>query len=88
MNVRWAITEIINYPPKGFEEVVRLHFWLKREEICHQIEEWIRETQQSISDPNQETTKSLPFYLSGLKVKNIFLYKSFKYVILRKTTKN
>lgn len=69
MNVRWAMMETINYPPKGFEEVVNLHFWLKREEICNQIEKWIEETQQRISDPKQETSKSLPFYLSALKVK-------------------
>lgn len=68
MNVRWAIMEMINYPPKGFEEIVQLHFWLKREEICNQIEKWIAETQQGILDSKQETSKSLSFYLTGLKV--------------------
>ncbi len=32
-NIKFAMTEQIRNPPRGFETVVRAHFFLKREEI-------------------------------------------------------
>ena len=33
--------EMIRHPPKAFADVVHKHFWLKRDEIIAQVEEWI-----------------------------------------------
>jgi hypothetical protein len=32
-NIRFAMKEIIKKPPKGFEKIVRRHFYIKRAEI-------------------------------------------------------
>ncbi|XP_034488815.1 baculoviral IAP repeat-containing protein 6 [Drosophila innubila] len=41
--VRWAMLEQIRNPNPVFTDVIHKHFWLKREEICTQIEGWIEE---------------------------------------------
>ncbi|XP_059612083.1 baculoviral IAP repeat-containing protein 6 [Phlebotomus argentipes] len=41
--VRWAMLEQIKNPNPCFKEVIHMHFWLKRNEICTQIEKWIEE---------------------------------------------
>ncbi|KAH8417362.1 hypothetical protein KR222_009764, partial [Zaprionus bogoriensis] len=41
--VRWAMLEQIRNPSPCFTDVIHKHFWLKREEICAQIEGWIEE---------------------------------------------
>ncbi|XP_030370289.1 baculoviral IAP repeat-containing protein 6 isoform X2 [Scaptodrosophila lebanonensis] len=41
--VRWAMLEQIRNPSPCFKDIIQKHFWLKREEICTQIEGWIDE---------------------------------------------
>ena len=41
-NIRYAMIEMIKKPPRGFEEVVRRHFLLKKEEILEQCERWLK----------------------------------------------
>uniref|UniRef100_A0A336MXH4 CSON002646 protein n=1 Tax=Culicoides sonorensis TaxID=179676 RepID=A0A336MXH4_CULSO len=41
--VRWAMLEQLKNPCPCFKEVIHTHFWLKRNEICTQIENWITE---------------------------------------------
>ncbi|XP_073817547.1 BIR repeat containing ubiquitin-conjugating enzyme isoform X2 [Musca autumnalis] len=41
--VRWAMLEQIRNPSPCFKDVIHTHFWLKRNEICAQIENWIEE---------------------------------------------
>jgi baculoviral IAP repeat-containing protein 6 len=45
-NITFAMIEMIRNPPKGFEEVVELHFRLKKEIIANETEKWLAE------DPN------------------------------------
>lgn len=40
--------EQLRKPPAPFADVIRRHFWLKRDEICLQIQEWIREMKELI----------------------------------------
>lgn len=35
--VKYAMIDVIKYPPKGFEEVVLKNFWLKREIILKDV---------------------------------------------------
>jgi hypothetical protein len=60
--VRWAMTDILRKPPPAFENVIRRHFWLKSDEICEQVEQWISELQEK----GHET------YLQRLKVETPF----------------
>ncbi|XP_015038690.2 baculoviral IAP repeat-containing protein 6 isoform X3 [Drosophila pseudoobscura] len=41
--VRWAMLEQIRNPSPCFKDVIHKHFWMKREEVCTQIEGWIEE---------------------------------------------
>jgi baculoviral IAP repeat-containing protein 6 len=41
--VKWAMLEQLKNPCPCFKEVIHTHFWLKRNEICQQIENWIAE---------------------------------------------
>ncbi|KAG5670331.1 hypothetical protein PVAND_000606 [Polypedilum vanderplanki] len=41
--VKWAMLEQIRNPSPCFKDVIYTHFWLKRNEICAQIENWIAE---------------------------------------------
>uniref|UniRef100_A0A914ZBD2 UBC core domain-containing protein n=1 Tax=Panagrolaimus superbus TaxID=310955 RepID=A0A914ZBD2_9BILA len=64
--VRWAMLEQIRYPPKGFEEIIRRHFWIKRDEICEQIEEWIGEMQKLVDTATDQSIRVTKSSLSGL----------------------
>ncbi|XP_053681780.1 baculoviral IAP repeat-containing protein 6 isoform X2 [Sabethes cyaneus] len=41
--VRYAMLEQLKNPCPCFKDVIHAHFWLKRNEICAQIEDWIAE---------------------------------------------
>lgn len=41
--VKWAMLEQIKNPSPCFKDVIYAHFWLKRNEICQQVENWITE---------------------------------------------
>lgn len=41
--VKWAMLEQLKNPCPCFKDVIFTHFWLKRNEICQQIETWIAE---------------------------------------------
>ncbi|CAK5092009.1 unnamed protein product [Meloidogyne enterolobii] len=66
MCVRWAMVEQIRNPPKAFAEIVKSHFWMKRDEICVQVEAWIEDIQHYITT-HASSGKVLPNYLAGLK---------------------
>ena len=38
--IQFAMTDMILKPPKGFEEVVKTHFTLKKQEILKQVAKW------------------------------------------------
>jgi baculoviral IAP repeat-containing protein 6 len=67
--VRWAMLEQIRHPPKGFEEIIRRHFWIKRDEICEQIEGWINEMQKLVDTATDQSIRVTRNSLTGL-IKN------------------
>lgn len=40
-NIRYAMIDQIRDPPKGFESIVRRHFYLKKDEILEECRKWI-----------------------------------------------
>jgi len=51
--VKWAMLEQIRNPAPCFKQVTHTHFWLKRNEIEKQCEEWISDMEGQVeSDPN------------------------------------
>ena len=47
--VRYAMTEAMRKPPKGFEDAVKTHFSLRKEELKAQLETWVCEAK---NDPD------------------------------------
>jgi hypothetical protein len=48
-NLRYAMIDILRYPPKGFEEVVSRHFALCRRRIAMQSKRWLLEAAATAS---------------------------------------
>jgi hypothetical protein len=42
-NIKFAMIDVIKNLPKGFEEVVLLHFWIKKGKILIVVSQWITE---------------------------------------------
>ena len=40
-NIKFAMIEQIKNPSKGFEEVIKRHFYLKKEQIIKEVKEWV-----------------------------------------------
>jgi baculoviral IAP repeat-containing protein 6 len=45
--LKWAILEQMKNPSAGFEELIRMHFVLKKESLMKQCAEWIKDAQVS-----------------------------------------
>jgi SPRY domain len=41
--VQWAMVDMLRNPPKGFEEVIKNHFELRREAVLAEMEQWVAE---------------------------------------------
>ncbi|KAL7288200.1 hypothetical protein TKK_0017750 [Trichogramma kaykai] len=57
--VKWAMLEQIKNPCPCFKEVIHTHFWLKKHEICAQVEGWIREMENCTVDRRTGRTLSM-----------------------------
>jgi molybdopterin/thiamine biosynthesis adenylyltransferase len=45
-NIKFAMLEQIRKPPKGFETIIRRHFYLKKDEILEDCKKWIEEAKE------------------------------------------
>lgn len=68
MTVRWAILENLRNPPKAFENVIKRHFYLKKDEIMAQVKGWIDEMQKSCDDNPEQADRTIKNSLAALKV--------------------
>lgn len=50
-NIKYAMTEQIKNPPRGFEEIIKYHFYLKKEEILKECKQWLNEAEMIKNDP-------------------------------------
>ena len=66
--LRWAMLEQLRHPPHGFGDVVRAHFWLRKDFLAKQLKAWHDEAKAAdaasghrlgklISDFNRELSK-------------------------------
>ena len=53
-NIRVCMIDMIKNPPKGFEDVIKIHFYLKKEKILKEVDTWI------------EKAKKVPYIFDGL----------------------
>lgn len=53
-------------------QVIEWHFWLKKNEILAQLEEWIADLEKYTSD--KRVGRSISLSLTSLKVHSIYLY--------------
>ncbi|CAF2055249.1 unnamed protein product [Rotaria magnacalcarata] len=63
--VRWAMLEQLRNPPACFADIVRRHFFLKRNEIIDQCDSWIREL-QDISTTEKRISSSISQHVASL----------------------
>ena len=48
--VEWAMIDQLKNPKPGFEDVIRYHFFLKRDEIKEQVQGWITKAETARKD--------------------------------------
>ena len=57
--VRWAIIEQIKKPSPGFEEPIKVHFKLKKDQIMKQCHEWLADAEKSKTSGFYDKLKKL-----------------------------
>uniref|UniRef100_A0AC34RKZ8 UBC core domain-containing protein n=1 Tax=Panagrolaimus sp. JU765 TaxID=591449 RepID=A0AC34RKZ8_9BILA len=67
MTVRWAILENLRNPPKAFEDVVKRHFYLKKDEIMSEIKDWVDEMQKVCDENPEQADRTIKNSLAALK---------------------
>lgn len=50
LSIHWAIIQQIRNPSGCFKDVINTHFWLKRNDICKQVQNWIDEVKSHSQD--------------------------------------
>jgi baculoviral IAP repeat-containing protein 6 len=45
----WAMVDMIKNPPKGFEDIIRNHFRMKKSHIMNTVHEWLKNSTASTS---------------------------------------
>jgi len=60
--LQWAMIDMLEKPPVGFEEIVRTHFKLNRDRVLKQVEAWGQAQQGSLD----QFVKKLKPLLEGL----------------------
>lgn len=50
LSIQWAIIQQIRNPSPCLKDVIYTHFWLKRNEICKQIQNWIEDVKAFSKD--------------------------------------
>lgn len=56
--VRWAMLEQIVNPCPCFKDVINAHFYLKRDEIIEQIENWIKDLENDVAEKRVSRTNN------------------------------
>ena len=64
--VKWAMLEMLRKPSPCFKQVVQAHMWMKRQEICEQVERWIGELE--VYSQDKRTGRTISHSLIALKV--------------------
>jgi len=55
-NIKYAMTGQLKNPPKGFETVIRRHFYLKKNEILKEVKSWIE-----LADKNEASYNGIVY---------------------------
>nr|XP_022908652.1 baculoviral IAP repeat-containing protein 6 isoform X2 [Onthophagus taurus] len=82
--VRWAMLEQIVNPCPCFKDIINTHFYLKREEIMEQVENWIKDLETDISE--KRTSRSTNKRSSFSSIENFKkVYQQLKEKLLKLT---
>lgn len=65
-NVKYAMIGMLNNPPKGFEEVIKRHFFYKKYDIIRTCDQWVEEAKQQKDADYTGLVSSHNCELSGL----------------------
>jgi hypothetical protein len=64
--VRWGMIEMLKNPPKGFENVVKMHFKLRKQSISRQITRWAEEASSTRKSAFKSLQKTLAAQIEQL----------------------
>jgi baculoviral IAP repeat-containing protein 6 len=64
--LRWAVLEQLESPPAGFEEIVRTHFRIKRDQVRKQCADWVEEADRNHKQRMQDLVKKIETKLAKL----------------------
>lgn len=64
--VRWAMLEQIVNPCPCFKDVIHAHFYLKRDEVIQQVENWIKDLENDVMEKKTSRTSSKRLPLTNL----------------------
>lgn len=51
-NIKFAMIEMINNPPAPFADIIKVHFYLKKDSILKNMSKWLEEAQNSGKNAN------------------------------------
>jgi hypothetical protein len=68
--MKWAMIDILDNPPRGFEDVIHDHFKLKAKHIKNICSKWISEAPESMIESFKTTYESLCEKLDGINPDN------------------
>ncbi|CAH0552135.1 unnamed protein product [Brassicogethes aeneus] len=54
--VRWAMLEQIVNPCGCFKEIIHAHFYLKRDDIIRQVEQWVKELEEDVQKEKKKSS--------------------------------
>ena len=66
-NIKYAMIEQIKKPSKGFEEVIKRHFYLKKEQILEEVRDWIERSKTAQADYSSHSDYHNPTWASKFK---------------------
>jgi len=53
--VRWAILEQLRKPSPGFDEAIKTHFKLKKDDIIKQCDDWVKYSDENSTNASHKT---------------------------------
>lgn len=69
--VRWAMLEQLRKPSPCFKKVIEAHFYLKKDEILKQCEQWTKETESLLS--GRPVGRAISHHVQSLKQNSALL---------------
>ena len=72
-NIQYAMIDQIKNPSKGFETVIRRHFFLKKHDIMKDVEAWVANAESKSASYNGLISDHNSTWCTKFKIKGVYL---------------